>query len=193
MFHEAYKSYPGYIYDMNHNFWKDSFPPKLALLTYDSPGSQEMAKKLRPAKGFYSTGIHGWGEPLIKGDSCWMDKKESVYRSNFNLFVELLKTCKENNIYVIGVIFPTNPKYAETGAYGYAGLRRSEAPALIQELAELQEKYPNFILMDENKMGKHDYEDDMANDCCHLSYSGATLLTSRIDSLIKTLDIDFDN
>ena len=193
MFHEAYKSYPGYVYDMNHNFWKDSFPSELASLTYDSPGSQEMAKKLRPAKGFHSTAAHGWGEPVITGDSCWMDKKESVYRSNFNLFVELLKTCKENNIYVIGVIFPTNPKYAETGAYGYAGLRRSEAPAVIQELAELHEEYPNFILMDENKMGNHDYTDEMANDYSHLNHSGAALLTSRIDSLIKTLNIDFDN
>ncbi|WP_369697115.1 TIGR02171 family protein [Fibrobacter succinogenes] len=191
IFHEAYKSYPGYVYDMNHNFWKDSFPPKLASLTYDSPGSQEMAKKLRPVKGFHSTASHGWGDPVITGDSCWMDKRESIYRSNFDLFVELLKTCKERNIYVIGVIFPTNPRYAETGAYGYAGLRRSEAPALIQELAELHKTYPNFILMDENKMGNHDYGDNLANDYSHLSHSGAAVLTARIDSLIKTLNIDF--
>ena len=193
MFHEAYKSYPGYVYDMNHNFWKDYFPPNLASLTYDSPGSQEMAKKLRPVKGFHSTGTHGWGEPVITGDSCWMDKKESIYRTNFNMFVELLKTCKENNINVIGVIFPTNPKYAETGAYGYAGLRRSEAPALIQELADLHKTFPNFTLMDENKMGNHDYTDDMANDYSHLSTTGAQQLTHRLDSLIQTLDINFSN
>ncbi len=191
MFHEAYKSYPGYVYDMNHNFWKDSFPPKLASLTYDSPGSQEMAKKLRSMKGFHSTASHGWGDPVITGDSCWMDKKKSIYRSNFNMFVELLKTCKEKNIYVIGVMFPTNPRYAETGAYGYAGLRRSEVPALVQELTELQETYPNFILMDENKMGNHDYDDNSANDNSHLSHAGAAKLTARVDSLIKTLNIDF--
>ena len=192
MFHEAYKSYPGYVYDMNHNFWKDSFPPKLASLTYDSPGSQEMAKKLRSMKGFHSTASHGWGDPVITGDSCWMDKKKSIYRSNFNMFVELLKTCKEKNIYVIGVMFPTNPRYAETGAYGYAGLRRSEVPALVQELTELQETYPNFILMDENKMGNHDYDDNSANDNSHLSHAGAAKLTARVDSLIKTLNIDFN-
>ena len=193
MFHDAYKSYPGYVYDMNHNFWKDYFPPNLASLTYDSPGSQEMAKKLRPVKGFHSTGTHGWGEPVITGDSCWMDKKESIYRTNFNMFVELLKTCKENNINVIGVIFPTNPKYAETGAYGYAGLRRSEAPALIQELTDLHKTFPNFTLMDENKMGNHDYTDDMANDYSHLSTTGAQQLTHRLDSLTQTLDINFSN
>jgi hypothetical protein len=109
------------------------------------------------------------------------------------MFVELLKTCKENNINVIGVIFPTNPKYAETGAYGYAGLRRSEAPALIQELADLHKTFPNFTLMDENKMGNHDYTDDMANDYSHLSTTGAQQLTHRLDSLIQTLDINFSN
>ena len=120
-----------------------------------------------------------------------MDKRKSSFRKNFDLFVDLLKTCKEKNIYVIGVLFPMNPKYAETGAYGYAGLRRSEAPAVLQEIADLQKTYPNFILMDENKMGNHDYTDDMADDYNHLSQTGAVQMTNRIDSLLKTLNINF--
>jgi hypothetical protein len=45
--------------------------------------------------------------------------------------------------------------------------------------------------MDENNMGNHDYSDDMANDTDHLSEAGAVKLTHRLDSLIKTLDINF--
>ena len=92
---------------------------------------------------------------------------------------------------VIGVITPQNPRYKETGTFGYRGLRRSEAAVSIKNLKQLRDTYPNFILMDENNMGNHDYSDDMAADTGHLSYAGAVKLTARLDSLIKALDIDF--
>ena len=44
--------------------------------------------------------------------------------------------------------------------------------------------------MDENRMGDHDYTDEMAADRDHLAEKGAEQLTSRLDSLIRTLDID---
>ena len=47
--------------------------------------------------------------------------------------------------------------------------------------------------MDENKMGKHDYTSKMAYDDDHLGTLGAEKLTHRLDSLIKTLDIKFEN
>lgn len=46
--------------------------------------------------------------------------------------------------------------------------------------------------MDENKMGDHDYTDEMAQDTDHLSPLGAEKLTLRLDSLIKTLNINFE-
>jgi len=42
--------------------------------------------------------------------------------------------------------------------------------------------------MDENKMGNHDYTDEMAFDYDHLSVIGATQLSSRLDSLLHTLE-----
>jgi hypothetical protein len=42
-------------------------------------------------------------------------------------------------------------------------------------------------------MGEHDYTDEMAYDKDHLSQAGAEKLTHRLDSLIKTLDIKFEN
>ena len=106
---------------------------------------------------------------------------------------DIAKKCHERGIVLIGVIAPQNPRYKETGAFGFYGLLRSEAPALIQEIADISQTYPNFILMDENKMGDHDYTDEMAYNTDHLSYLGAEKLTFRLDSLIRTLNIDFGN
>ena len=104
------------------------------------------------------------------------------------LFKSIVQTCNENGIHIIGVITPQNPKYAETGTFGRYGLRRSEAPALIQEIADLSKEYPYFMLLDENKMGAHDYTDNMAKDTDHLSEAGAEQLTHRLDSLLRTLE-----
>ena len=191
MFYEAYKSYPGYVYDKNHNYWKDEYPEGLFEATYNSPGPSKTANKHRPTRGFLADVAHGWGEPAVTTDSNWLDENFEIYQSNFNEFAQLLETCNENGITVIGVITPQNPRYNETGAFGRAGLRRSDMPKLIQEIADLNITYPNFILMDENNMGNHDYTDDMANDTDHLSEAGAAKLTHRLDSLIKTLDINF--
>ena len=192
MFYNAYNSYPGYVYDKNHNYWVDKFPKKLVEATYNSPGTKAESH-YRPTRGHLSTSSEGWGEPTITEDSCWMDSKRDSYLHNLELLENLLDTCKAHGITLIGVIHPINPQYAETGAFGYAGLRRSEVPAVMDDLKKMTSTYKNFILMDENKMGKHDYTDDDAHDYSHLSQTGAEKLTHRIDSLIKTLDIDLNN
>ena len=51
--------------------------------------------------------------------------------------------------------------------------------------------YSNFILVDENKMGNHDYTDIMGYDNSHISDYGTQQLTHRLDSLVHTLDIKF--
>lgn len=193
MFYKAYESYPGYVYDKNHNYWKDGYPKGLFKATYDSPGISTEAQYNRPTRGHLITSANGWGNPTITEDSCWMDYKADRYNRNLQLLTELMDSCSAHKITVIGVIPPINPKYAETGAYGYAGLRRSEVPDVLQDLSSIAKKYPNFILMNENKMGKHDYTDKEAHDYSHLSQAGAEKLTHRLDSLIKTLDIKFEN
>lgn len=66
-------------------------------------------------------------------------------------------------------------------------MRRSAAFQILQEVEALQQKYPNFHFLDENKMGNHDYTDDMAYDYDHLNVTGAAKLTARLDSLLRTL------
>jgi uncharacterized protein (TIGR02171 family) len=191
IFYRSYKSYPGFVYDKNHNYWVDNYPKSLFKKTFEAPGNDSEAKKLRPTRGFKPMDAFGWGKPNVAEDSCWMDTKADEFRANFALLEDLITICKGHDITVIGVIIPLNPKYKDTGAFGYRGLRRSDAFKVIEDLSDLSRTYPNFVLMDENKMGEHDYTDEEALDASHLSKAGATKLTVRIDSLIKTLDIDF--
>ena len=193
MFHNAYKSYPGYVYDRNHDYWADGFPKALPRVTYDSPGNAGEADDYRQNRGFLKKYGDGWGSPKVAEDSCWMDSHYEDFQNNYRLLRNLMDTCAAQDIKLVGVITPLNPRYKETGAFGYRGLRRSDATQIIQELDSLSKVYPNFILRDENKMGDHDYTDDMAMDNSHLSPKGAQQLTNRLDFFIHTLNIDFEN
>ena len=190
IFETAYKSYPGFVYDKNHSYWKGGYPEGLAEATYDAPGISSYATWMRPTRGFLTSITNGWGVPSIVKDSNWMELHVQEYNTNLNTLAEMIKACQQKNITLIGVITPQNPRYKETGSFGKYGLLRSVAPGVIQQIADLSNEYPNFILMDENKMGNHDYTDDMARDSDHLATEGAAQLTTRIDSLIKTLNIE---
>ena len=187
-FTSDYKSYPGYVYDANHNFWIDHFPEQLVEYTYESLGNSFKGQMLRKMRGYYDVTSCSWGKPAVEQDSNWLQKRYKYYYENFEMLKDLAKTCFEHNIVLIGIITPRSPQYKETGSFGYHGLLRSEAPALIQEIADIGKTYPNFILMDENKMGDHDYTEDMAFDFDHLNRNGAAQLTARVDSLLKTLE-----
>lgn len=189
MFHSRYLSYAGFVYDKNHNYWQDGVPEDLYQYTKESPGNPSWASRIRETRGYLVNNANSWGNPKITKDSTWFSTNSSTYYKNFNAFVELLEACQEKGITVIGVLTPQNPAYKETGAYGLAGLQRSKAVELIEELSALHDTYPNFYLMDENKMGDHDYTDDMAFDTDHLADAGATQLTHRLDSLITSLGI----
>lgn len=196
MFYNSYKSYPGYVYDKNHNYWIDEYPQQLYQMTYDSPGSSWYATALRASRGHKEEPSNGWGAPIVDEDSNWVNWTETSAKEleeKFQRFEGLLNKCKDNDITVIGVIMPQNPAYKETGSLGRHGMLRSSVPKYMQRLDDLRQAYPNFILMDENKMGDHDYTDEMAMDADHLSKLGAAQLTHRIDSLIQTLNINWDD
>lgn len=190
-YYMAYKKYSGYEYDESHEYWQSEVPDGLAQATYESPGVSRYANMLRSTRGHESKKKpNGWGgdEPSVATDSCWFDLTPELYYDNFDRLVDMIKKAAEKDVYVIGVIFPMAPGFKNTGAYGYHGLRRSLVPDLIKELADIHDSYPNFILFDENKMGDHDYTDDMALDNNHLVHAGAVQMTARLDSLLKTLE-----
>lgn len=192
LLNNPYKHYSGYVYDENHNFWKDYYPPNLYNLTYDSPGTPSIAAKYRKNRGQDPISGSSWNYPEVSNDSTWLSSNKSLFYKKIDMLKEIIQISKEKNIFVIGVIFPQNPQYKETGAFGRYGLLRSEAPSLIEEIQAINKIYPNFILFDENKMGDHDYPNELAQGTDHLNANGAEKITHRLDSLIQTLDIDWN-
>ena len=63
-------------------------------------------------------------------------------------------------------------------------MRRSTATKILKQLSDLQTTYPNFIFMDENKMGNHDYPNRLAYDYDHLNVYGGYKITARIDAVL---------
>ncbi len=179
---------PGFVYDANHDFWSDGYPEGLYELTRDSYGeSDENREQEQERLGYKYTPVDGWNGNPVYVDSTQMDKTPDHDEVLLREVEDFIKEAESKNIYLIGVIFPQSPGYKETGAFGRYGLRRSVANKMIKKLRTFEETYPHFKLMDENKMGEHDYDDEMAINCDHLSYKGAEKLTQRLDSLIQTL------
>lgn len=184
---------PGFTYDESHDFWKDGYPQGLYELTRDSYESGNDLRQHEQNKLGYMAGISlGWQGSPVYVDSTYMDE---INRHPANMLLEeieeLIKEAENKKIYLIGIVFPQSPGYKETGAFGRYGLRRSVAKEMIEKIQKLEEKYPHFKLMDENKMGNHDYTDQMAANYDHLAHKGAEQLTARLDSVIQTLKIDW--
>ena len=112
----------------------------------------------------------------------------AIFSGDVDKLKDLVRLAKENDITVIGVMFPISPYYKTTGTYGRHGMRRSHAKALIEEIETWAEGKSNFVIMNENNFGDHDYASSMANDSDHLNKDGAKKVTARIDELIKSLE-----
>ena len=189
-------TYPGYVYDRNHDYWNDGIPKELPSMTDKAIfNSKNLKETLLSGRGYKAQPCNGWSDshPTVKGDSSWNKSNPEPFNKNIEILQKFAKLAAKKNIKVIALETPQNPAYQSTGAYGINGILRSEAPTLLQKIQDISKDYPNFIFMDENKMGKHDYTSEMAYDDSHLGNVGAQKLTHRLDSLIQTLDIDFNS
>ena len=188
-FYQDYKKYPGYVYDENHDFWKNGYPEGLAELTQNTLGQEYNENLLRSTLGYVPGAPANWEEkPAVEFDSTWMDYWPDHFEVSLEHLQNVLKMAENYNVKVIGIVFPQSPNFKKTGAFGRYGVRRSEAPALLKRIQNLESVYPNFIFWDENKMGDHDYDDPMANNKDHLSDLGAQQLTERLNLLLESLE-----
>ena len=187
-FFQEYREYPGYVYDENHEFWINGVPEKMAEMTENSMGLEHYALRFSDTRGYNTEDCSSWEEkPAIENDSTWKSTQSSTYYASFNHLKNILMMAENYGVYVIGIVFPQSPAYKNTGAFGRYGLRRSEMPALLQELQDLSKEFPHFVFIDENKMGNHDYPDEFAYNRDHLCALGAKQMTARLDSVLKTL------
>ncbi len=179
----------GFVYDQNHGFWVTGLPDGfLDAVKEASQHSLAAQAVYEPTRGFLSNEGVAWGPATVEQDSNWGGEVgKAKIKWNLERLRGFIAQTAPLNVKIIGVIFPLNPRYRETGSYGRYGPRRSEAMKILDSLNLYQRLYPHFILMDENKNGNHDYPDICAFNMDHLSYQGASKVTLRLDSLLKTL------
>ncbi|MCF0222297.1 MAG: TIGR02171 family protein [Fibrobacter sp.] len=187
-FKGEYKNYPGFVFDENHDFWKSGYPEGLYEKTYNSTSSRDY-ESLIAEKGSLTFGCKSaWDSiPPMDGDTTATDELQKLEVS-LSALKDILSAAEKKDVTVIGVIFPQSPFYRDGGAYGRHGLRRSNAIVLLDWLKDLEKEYPNFVFMDENKMGDHDYDAFRFMDADHLCTPGAGMLTRRVESVILSLE-----
>ena len=179
----------GYDYDANHSFWKDGVPAGFVEAVENAyPAPVEESVRFTD-RGGLMVPVRSWDADGVDVlyDSAFTETELQYLDKNLAELKNLTEKAAEKNIYIIGIIFPQAPQYKNTGAFGAYGLPRSIAVQKIAYLDSLDKAEPYFILMDENKMGDHDYSDEMAHNRDHLSFLGAQKLTARIDSVLRTL------
>lgn len=181
---------PGYAYDANHNFWSDSIPE----------GFLQAVENGYPAGGFCSQMYSELGGQCKESASWTSSRVSVVFDSVFsktemkylddrlNELVELADIAAKKKVYLIAIVFPQAPQYKKTGSFGVYGLQRSVASKKLKWLDSLAKENPYFVLMDENKMGYHDYTDAMAYNRDHLSCEGAKQLTGRLKKILEELE-----
>lgn len=179
---------PGYVYDANHDFWKDGYPEGLTEYTLNSYNDESDHKEYTRHRGMHNVPFYiGWEEdPVVDFDSTWLDYRAEDCNNNLENLKAIVKLAAEKNVRVLGVIFPQSPAFKKTGSFGRYGIRRSQADSLIQEIADISKTYKNFKILDENKMGNHDYPDSLAYNRDHLTNEAGPMITARIDSALHS-------
>ena len=179
---------PGYIYDKNHSFWKDEDMADFSqIVEAASPFSTIAAVAYGESMGWLGNESVEWGAPLVESDTNWSVTESYALDWNLDRLENFVKEMDRLQINVVGVIFPQNPRYSETGSWGRYGPQRSAAEKYIESVKALAGRVSRFAVLDENRNGNHDYTDQMALNTDHLSAKGAEQLTARLDSLLKTL------
>ena len=188
-FHLYAPDIKGYVYDVNHNFWKSGVPEGMLERTQEVPKVSSYKANLTERGYMPLSGCGNWSlSPRVEGNTAWYDTSLVRLEETFGYLTEIIELAAKKGVKVIGVEFPQNPNYKDKGAYGKYGMRNSDAPKILERFHALEKKYSNFTFFDQHKMGEHDYLDGMNYDDDHLCRAGAEQITHRLDSLLKTLD-----
>jgi len=176
-----------FVYDANHDYWAGGVDSTFVNKVLDE--ASEKALQWENTLGWYASKFsQGWynalGQAEVLGDSTWSDDELSL-NGNLEKLRSVIELAANYDVKVLGVVFPQSPGYKSTGAFGRHGMRRSDAETMIQRVQDLELEYTNFLVLDENAMGDHDYNDAMAQDYDHLNYIGALKLTRQIEYKLK--------
>ena len=133
----TYKKYPGYVYDENHGYWDEGYPTGLLECTENSVSVTDGNLYLDDRGRYMGTYCISWGgTPEVEMDSTYFDDRMYLVENSLEALKSIVEVSLNRNIHVVGMIFPQNPRYKETGAFGRYGMRRSLAKSLIDRFHE---------------------------------------------------------
>jgi len=183
---------PGYHYDSNHDFWIKEGTESLKRLSLMMIRQSTKLSSMMESSGWVEYKEHvSWnqghyGVPALASDSTWSNDSTRVNEALEDL-EDIIKRSAKRNVAVLGVVFPQSPYYKKTGSFGRHGMRRSHAEKVFERLGKFEDEYSNFSILDENRMGDHDYPDSLAYDYDHLNSDGGYKITARIDSALAKM------
>lgn len=182
-FKSIYNSVPGFIYDEQHDFWKNGAPAMMRKIVLDniSPDPHEY-------------GIYAYNRGEYQSEESGLDNNPEVNFMNYDKekadfnkkkLLSIIEAAKSYGANVVGVIFPQSPLYITANdIWGRYGPSLDDAADLLDYLDSLAKAKSNFYILDEYKNGQNDYKSsDFANED-HLGLDGADKLTKRLDSLL---------
>ena len=177
----------GYVYDLHHNFWRDSFPAHFDECIALAP---HFGCDICDTFGMtIDTGGNWGGSPpdMASGPTWNWQVTDSNYSKNLSALNILIQQLAAPNIHLLMINFPESPAYKNTDHFARYGPSWATGRAVVEQLKSLETRYSNFHFYDAYNDGNHDYSDEDAGNWNHLNPRGAAKLTKRLDSLIQTI------
>jgi hypothetical protein len=114
---------------------------------------------------------------------------EEPFLANWNDLEATFDLCELRKIQVVLVNFPQSPYYSNSPYMGKYGPTWSTWRNLSEKILGLQAAHAYLHNYDANKDGHHDYDSASFTNEDHLGRLGAAILSARLDSLIRTLEL----
>jgi uncharacterized protein (TIGR02171 family) len=173
----------GSRYDQNHAYWDAGLPGDvdqiLASSDYFPLGDPSQAN------GYFPLESDSWGEnPTGFTEVPGLVGYPPSWKTTMDSLEVMLAELQQAQVQVVGVIFPQHPGFRDVGAWGRYGPSLAQADTVLARILGWESRFGNFRLLDQHRMGLHDYSGLDANDWDHLSAQGAHKLTLRIDSVL---------
>ena len=188
-FYRALSVSKGYLYDRNHNYWKDGLPPQyipfINALSFTPP---EIPLNLIDSCGLIKNTCDGWGPlplPVVFTDPFTIE--DPNYQPTMDLLFSVISKCNAQGVKVIVVNFPLPTPYRDSEFHGPLGPPQTTMKLIVDDMKERSSHNSNMIFYDADLQGYHDYTEFEYKDAIHLCEEGAKKLSMRVDSCIQIL------
>jgi uncharacterized protein (TIGR02171 family) len=174
----------GYLYDQNHNFWRNGLPPLFdSLMQVANPYTLGTFDTL----GLCLSDCDGWGPPppATSGSITWT-VTDTNYIRNFNIIAQIAAELAALQIHFVMINFPENPGMKNTPYYMCEGPSWATGDSVMQQFKALGNNNPYFHFFDQYNNGNPDYDSTDFTNQNHLCTAGAAKMGQRVDSLIHS-------